>query len=1851
MKYELSDILNDKYKLGLNILRIHKKANKGILNFLIMKKILSQNIFIYLFYIIISSLGLLILCTDFIPDYKKYKYLSSFLRCLTPLSFVERLNISHLAYIIICFIIFIICIFRSFYLFYLLYRANHFHSTEINNIKINILIVILNHIVYIFFSYIIEFLSFIFYIEIFPKDFIIKKEPKINEVIQKIICVLNAIFIIIYNINNYTFILLINLSTENNFLSIRIRIPSWKLYILIGFQNCCLIHPIQCYLGEYTNRIWCIIYNTIIALILLWIYFISVRLYNYYNIINIIISFIGEFCFISLIIEFCFFIFSIRFEDVSELLLFIIIKILINICLYCCLEFIYIKLMIKKIKKRIFNSNPNNIPFDNSLINSVLFIREIIERKNMKYINKIGEYLRKHKEKCLNFSCGCKILEMKNKIKNLDKIDFIDNFINKINYYIEYILICKNIHNSFELSLLLSEHCLIFKKNPIMSYSILQSLLHYNYMKLNKKQLLIIYEFMNKYIIYMLKQKIGKAHLEEYNRDALNINTIVKEIEINQYINVIIKIKKVIKYMVYYSTKFIKIITHKDNYENSTIAQINEIDNEIKDLSSPYLNKKIITKLLKFVSKENIYTSNITKYLNDLEEYNKYLSYEFLYKIFLFVDFFWNKKIPDKLLNIFYAFTSNHNLYSTEINSEIYLILETKLKQLLISGQKKYFILFKYTDNLKISFISESLIQKLNYNKKNVVHKEIGVLLINDLIIPHNNAIKNFFILKQNYILKDKSTFIFDNKKYMIKTKMNSAFQFGINKNILIISVLEINPNYNKINFLSDKNLNIISINHFFQKHLFLSLSLIKEFKIELKDLFEIGLDYIYKNYKKQIKKVKALREYKLLDTREYILKNLFEQHTQNYYHINNKYKINDDSDEDIENEEEKVLIAKGKNRNNKIKIIDNILNNKILDLNYIHPINFRIDKKSYFLNMKKIIEKINSYEQDKLETKNIYVDYNRFYNYYNEILNKYNFYLIIYIEPRLIYDTIFFKCKVKKFILDEILEINNTPYESCELKNTVNETDEANSIGKNSFIKMKSKNNKKQNEHNSILYKKKLNYDIDYENAINNSNCFREKIKINKPSRNKFYFLLLFFVFSLLISCIIALNYQTSLIDKNDKIFAALYYNYFQRTQFIYINSIILSLYYELLNMTTNSNLEDNKNVLNIIGKNIEKSHQLFKTYYMSFKIELNEDFSSLYKPFNTNKITVNWENQLFSNNYDYELALIVYRVLYTVNHKLTNYDIIDCENLLLGKYLTIDRKETPVYGSLIKLIYFFYNNYETKIRPYFFSLEDSFDESLNNYSKKTTAILLIIEIIGMLSFLSFFLINVLYLNISNKYIYQNILFMLIDFTQNKDYSFNNKESNILAKKKISNYILLLKDFNEQNLDSLKNNTDITNIFNLKTLLEEDMHDDIINESKINSKRIKDKGKKSKYILANNRTMSDKKFGSNVSLFKFGSDKTLKNHSKKNVIDNNNYTNKQKIINDNIQALNFKDLNDISNNSNFNINNSKNESTNIILNSSISVNNAINNIKEIEIKNNEKNYFKITIDIILFQTKTTMLYSIKIIIIIFVLFTLIFIIFYIFKLVLTLLFISNFKFIISDFKILTSQYNNIIRYWNNIKTLFILPDTPPTYDFNETENFFYNLNNKVYKIYNSRIKRYKRISNLYDILLSSDLYQNLSTIDFCLGHKRCEKIKNSSNYLLSNGIESTINLYSKEISNYYKIFMLSKNKIKTKEDIINNYINDRFKLLSSNINHIIIFLEQIFFDYFLQDEKYIVNTFYLTIKILNIIEICYCLILNLFSIFFVYSFIISIISSFEISSTRINNSILRMKIESIEEK
>jgi hypothetical protein len=269
----------------------------------------------------------------------------------------------------------------------------------------------MNHIAYIFFSYIVEFLSFIYYIEFFPNDFIIKKDTKINATIHRIILIFNTIFIIVYNINNFFCVSFANRPLAEKTYPFKMKIPKAKLIILIIFQNICVLHPLQFYLNKKANRIWCISYIIIIFLFLLWLYFISFKKYNYDNFLNSLLSFIGDFCFVSIVIEMILFLFSIKHKNSIEIILYSTVKIMANICLFICLKKIYLIIMMKTINKRLFYNNPYNYPFDINMIRSVLFLRELFENKNMKYLSIIQGYIIEHQKQCSNYNCVCKLLK------------------------------------------------------------------------------------------------------------------------------------------------------------------------------------------------------------------------------------------------------------------------------------------------------------------------------------------------------------------------------------------------------------------------------------------------------------------------------------------------------------------------------------------------------------------------------------------------------------------------------------------------------------------------------------------------------------------------------------------------------------------------------------------------------------------------------------------------------------------------------------------------------------------------------------------------------------------------------------------------------------------------------------------------------------------------------------------------------------------------------------------------------------------------------------------------------------------------------------------------------------------------------------------------------------------------------------------------------------------------------------------------------------------------------------------------------------------------------------------------
>ena len=1852
MKYEIYDMINEDYQYGLTILRVHNKIKHRLIVKALLILPIHNKLVINLIFVIINSMSTITLCSDFNKVEKQNIYLSEFLNLLTPLGWVEKLGIDNLTYIIICVIIMFFCLIRSLYLVYITFAINRIHITQVYEIKINKIINILNHIVYCIFGYIVQFLSFIFYIEIFPKKFIIKKDYSLNSNINTAFLVINFIFIVIYNCYNYLFIRLGILQKNKIKFSIQMKVHSFKFYYYILFQNLSLIQAIPYCLGGNATKIWNISISLFIIFLTSIIYLIYLKEFSYNNIINNIISFFGNFCFSSLLLELILYLTSMTYKNYKQLIAFTLIKLAMAFSLYHILDDAYGKIMIRKVKRELFNKDPNNLSFDHEFMEYILYLREIIINDDPVLIRAIS-YFEIHQNNCQNKYCSCRIIKFaKIKEENIDNI--IEYNKKQLVHFMDSLLIKLDYSHNFKLAFILSEHYYIFKKNYIIAYSILQILLHNEYRNLNIFQLVCIYHSLEKYINAIIKSKMDKIHEYKYNNNKAALFEENKEAELKKYFNPILKLKKIIKLMIIYSSEKNEIIKKKQNFESTIKVDHDETYGETHSIHSQIIDEQFISEMVNYLKFENIQTIDLKKLLYDLKEFKKILSLEFLFKCLIFIDYFWNAEIPDNLIEILYGFTNNKNLYSSTITNELYDILVSKYNH--ENYTTKYYILIKYTKGLIISYITECLIRKLNLKKENIKNKDLSSLFFKDFIGPHSNAANQYFITKQCPVLHDVKNHFFNNRRYMVSNMMDSTFQIGINKNILIICKNQLDEEDKSIAFFTNKNFEIISINQNFENKLNLSLPLIEEFKFEIKDLFDISKKNIMSAFINEIKKIKNIRQFIQLDPKEYILKNLFKSKI-----IKENYKFNDEiifkteiTEENKENDNENNKLINRKVRPYFIKMIDKIYNNKAIDTFTNKSINFSINKNIVANKMKKMMEKISLYEQGKLENKNLYQDYLRFYQNYNFNMDENNAFINLTITMKLLYDTPFYLCKIQQSE-GNILSKDNFIFWESQSQDSDSDNDSSNS-----------KSNLKEDEIiNTILMDKTLNSSLPYffnkkenneenyessplKKQKNNLESIRKRIKNKKLSISILRIVEILFILTLLVMYIIILSKKLNLVTQADSIFKTLFYTYYQRAQLLYINSVVLSIHFNLVNLTDSDSLNEKIYMLRRLSENLEEGFHLFYKYYLEYKEGLNEDVEELYRQRAIYRITINWKAEQKMSDYIKEMQNILYMAMENSENKsYTEGDIQDCEYFLLGNFVNNTKNNmTEVHGNLIRLIYYLYSNYDTVFRIFFEELTTSFEDSFRKFSDNTILNFLLLETIGLIIYILFFIINFYFLYQANKYIFQNILCLFLDFTQNDTYSFNNKNDNFLIRKCIKNYISLLTEFTPKKLEALV-------LFNkdhaFKILSNEELNDTIISEKKkpeLKNNLIEKKGSLTKKMRSKSTLRArflindfDKKLApldestdihdlNNTNLSKIYS-KKYTNRKIKELLSDNNTTKSNRTNNTRFD----KNQN---NSSILNINNSfiDQSKSNILFNqsrNSISIHTTYNNSD-------------LNVEKVILISKPIMIWIVKVILTIFVLLSIIYVVFYIVSVIVGFMIIREIREMYIDFRVLVSQYNEVIHYWNNMKTLFILPNTTIETDFYGIEKYFASINNGVLNVLATRIGNYKRIKILYNYLFNSHTQEELLNANFCDGSEQCFQLINSTQNILLNGLNSAVALYEKSIYNYYQDFVKVKNSIKTKEDIKENFIKDNFIILGTNINHLLSHLEEKFFEDFLEDEKDIANNYHTEIKVFSLLSLFYCIILNIYSLIFIFSYINKNIEFIESSTIRIVTSFCHMK-------
>ena len=312
---EYNDILN----------RLEKRFNYYDGFYITIKQYFTNNTFYYFICLIFRLIPLILLSGHYSNIFNEnnnnlYSF-QNYVKLLTCYNLVKYLQISYRFYIITNILIYISFSIRE--IAYILEFKEFKNFMHTNKWPLpNIYRIISDHFIFLLYPYIIEYLSFSYYILIFPNKFIINLNEK-NSSLYGII-VINTLLIIQYNIIDFNYLICINriytttlyeanqtIINENNKINnkpVKFRVSKFAFFIYIGFQNLVLFQTLENYLNVRQNMIFKLVISIIIIICILIIILSELYEYNYKNLINIAIKVIFLFCLYSIIFDFILFI-------------------------------------------------------------------------------------------------------------------------------------------------------------------------------------------------------------------------------------------------------------------------------------------------------------------------------------------------------------------------------------------------------------------------------------------------------------------------------------------------------------------------------------------------------------------------------------------------------------------------------------------------------------------------------------------------------------------------------------------------------------------------------------------------------------------------------------------------------------------------------------------------------------------------------------------------------------------------------------------------------------------------------------------------------------------------------------------------------------------------------------------------------------------------------------------------------------------------------------------------------------------------------------------------------------------------------------------------------------------------------------------------------------------------------------------------------------------------------------------------------------------------------------------------------------------------------------------------------
>ena len=210
---------------------VHKNIPVYVPFALMMKIDFTENFAFFFASYFFRFIGIIIHCGNFAIEKNQIlenKTLSKWLRNITAYKIVEVLGITNMPYIAISLTIFVLFCIRIFLYGTTIYKINS--KKDIESIRPYRFQIFMDHIVFLFYPFLLEFLSFSIFIMVLPNKFIIKKDA--NNLLNIIVCLLNVILIFCYNINGIIYMTCVNRPLTDKKTPVKYRYSEKKFYLL-----------------------------------------------------------------------------------------------------------------------------------------------------------------------------------------------------------------------------------------------------------------------------------------------------------------------------------------------------------------------------------------------------------------------------------------------------------------------------------------------------------------------------------------------------------------------------------------------------------------------------------------------------------------------------------------------------------------------------------------------------------------------------------------------------------------------------------------------------------------------------------------------------------------------------------------------------------------------------------------------------------------------------------------------------------------------------------------------------------------------------------------------------------------------------------------------------------------------------------------------------------------------------------------------------------------------------------------------------------------------------------------------------------------------------------------------------------------------------------------------------------------------------------------------------------------------------------------------------------------------------------------------------------------------------------